>query len=86
MVYLMVQKLILLPNDASEALIQEYRDAARRFVDTEAFKEAAMAQLGPYTPVVGEVVEQHLQDAMSLDDATRQWLVEWLLEQHGARI
>lgn len=81
-----LQKLILLPNDAPEALIQEYRDAARRFVDTEAFKEAAMAQLGPYTPVVGEVVEQHLQDAMSLDDATRQWLVEWLLEQHGARI
>ncbi|WP_231125658.1 Bug family tripartite tricarboxylate transporter substrate binding protein [Vreelandella piezotolerans] len=81
-----LQKLILLPKDAPEALIQEYRDAARRFVDTETFKEAAMAQLGPYTPVVGEVVEQHLQDAMSLDDDTRQWLVEWLLEQHGARI
>ncbi|WP_216658082.1 type 2 periplasmic-binding domain-containing protein [Halomonas hibernica] len=81
-----LQKLILLPNDAPQALIQEYRDAARRFVDTEDFKEAAMTQLGPYTPVVGEVVEQHLQDAMSLDDATRQWLVEWLLEQHDARI
>lgn len=81
-----LQKLILLPSDAPEELIQEYRDAARRFVDTEAFKDAAMAQLGPYTPVVGEVVEQHLKDAMSLDDATREWLSEWLLEQHGARI
>ncbi|WP_240513195.1 hypothetical protein [Halomonas campaniensis] len=67
-------------------LIQEYREAAQRFVDTEAFKDAAMIQLGPYTPVVGKVVEQHLQEAMSLDDDTRQWLVEWLLEQHGARI
>lgn len=81
-----LQKLILLPSDAPTDLIQEYREAAQRFVDTEAFKDAAMAQLGPYTPVVGEVVEQHLQEAMSLDDATRQWLVEWLLEQHGARI
>lgn len=81
-----LQKLILVPKDAPDALIQEYREAARRFVDTQAFQDAAMAQLGPYTPVVGEVVEQHLHDAMSLDDATRQWLVEWLLEQHGARI
>ncbi|BBI51556.1 hypothetical protein HORIV_39770 [Vreelandella olivaria] len=78
--------MILLPSDAPTELIQEYREAAQRFVDTEVFKDAAMAQLGPYTPVVGEVVEQHLQEAMSLDDATRQWLVEWLLEQHGARI
>ncbi|MCP1313728.1 MULTISPECIES: tricarboxylate transporter [unclassified Halomonas] len=81
-----LQKLILLPKEAPEALIREYRDAAHRFVETEAFKEASMAQLGPYTPVVGEVVEQHLQDAMSLEESTREWLVTWLQEQHGARL
>ncbi|MCS2609298.1 tricarboxylate transporter [Halomonas dongshanensis] len=81
-----LQKMILVPSDTPTALIEEYREAARRFVDTEAFESAAEAQLGPYTPVVGDVVEQHLQEAMSLSDETRQWLTEWLREQHGARI
>ncbi|WP_409522616.1 Bug family tripartite tricarboxylate transporter substrate binding protein [Nitrincola sp. MINF-07-Sa-05] len=81
-----LQKLILLPKNSPEALIDEYREAARRFVDTEEFKEAAAEHLGPYTPVVGEVVEQHIKEAMTLDDTTRLWLVNWLLERHGARI
>jgi tripartite-type tricarboxylate transporter receptor subunit TctC len=78
--------MIMVPKDTPEALVAEYREAVRRFIDTDEFKQAADAQLGPYTQVVGEVVEQHLQDAMALEDATREWLVEWLLEQHGARI
>ncbi|MDM7480741.1 MAG: tricarboxylate transporter [Halomonas sp.] len=81
-----LQKMIMVPKDTPEALVAEYREAVRRFIDTDEFKQAADAQLGPYTQVVGEVVEQHLQDAMALEDATREWLVEWLLEQHGARI
>ncbi len=81
-----LQKMIVVPKDTPEALVAEYREAVRRFIDTDEFKQAAEAQLGPYTQVVGEVVEQHLQDAMALEDATREWLVEWLLEQHGARI
>ncbi|MDI5986600.1 tricarboxylate transporter [Halomonas sp. M4R5S39] len=81
-----LQKLIMVPNDTPEALVETYREAALKFIDTEEFKQEADAQLGPYTPIVGDTVQQHLEDAMSLDDATREWLVDWLSSKHGASI
>ncbi|QFT83487.1 hypothetical protein FIU88_00715 [Halomonas sp. THAF12] len=81
-----LQKLIMVPKDTPQALIETYRQAARDFVGTDAFKEDAAAQLGPYTPVIGETVQRHLEDAMSIDDATRDWLADWLQSEHGAKI
>ncbi|MGR2737982.1 Bug family tripartite tricarboxylate transporter substrate binding protein [Billgrantia sp. Q4P2] len=81
-----LQKLIMVPKDTPEALIETYREAALEFIDTEEFKQEADAQLGPYAPIVGNIVRQHLEDAMSLDDATREWLSDWLKTKHGASI
>lgn len=79
-----LQKLIMVPRDTPEALIETYREAALEFIDNEEFKQEADAQLGPYAPIVGDIVRQHLEDAMSLDDATREWLSDWLKTKHGA--
>lgn len=81
-----LQKLIMVPKDTPQALIDTYRQAARDFVGTEDFKEAAAAQLGPYTPVIGDTVQRHLDDAMAIDNATRDWLADWLESEHGAKI
>lgn len=81
-----LQKLIMVPKDTPEALVETYREAALEFVDTEEFKQEADAHLGPYTPIVGDIVQQHLEDAMSLDDDLREWLADWLETKHGARI
>ncbi|WP_261397536.1 Bug family tripartite tricarboxylate transporter substrate binding protein [Halomonas sp. DP8Y7-3] len=81
-----LQKLIVVPKDTPADLIETYRDAAREFIATDAFKQDAEAQLGPYDPVVGEVIQRHLEDAMSIDDATREWLTHWLKEKHNAQI
>lgn len=81
-----LQKLIMVPSDTPPVLIDAYRQAARDFVDTEAFEEAAAVQLGPYTPVIGDAVQRHLDDAMSIDDATREWLADWLESEHGTRL
>ncbi|MDI5922311.1 tricarboxylate transporter [Halomonas sp. LR5S13] len=81
-----LQKLIMVPKDTPQALIDTYRQTVRDFVGTEDFKEAAAAQLGPYTPVVGDAAQRHLDDAMSIDDATRDWLADWLQSEHGAKI
>lgn len=81
-----LQKLIMVPRDTPQALIDTYRQAVRDFVDTDAFKQEAAAQLGPYTPVVGDSAQRHLDDAMAIDDATRYWLADWLLSEHGAKI
>lgn len=81
-----LQKMIMVPRDTPQALIDTYRQAARDFIDTEEFKEAAAAQLGPYTPVIGDTAQRHLDDTMSIDDATREWLADWLQSKHGAKI
>jgi tripartite-type tricarboxylate transporter receptor subunit TctC len=81
-----LQKLIMVPKDTPEALVETYREAALEFIDTEEFKQEADAQLGPYAPIVGDIVRQHLESAMSLDDATREWLTDWLKTKHGASI
>ncbi|WP_203142745.1 Bug family tripartite tricarboxylate transporter substrate binding protein [Marinobacter mangrovi] len=81
-----LQKLIMVPKDTPQDLIETYRQAARDFVNTDAFKKAAAAQLGPYTPVIGDTVQRHLDDAMSIDDATRSWLANWLQSKHGAKL
>ncbi|WP_192034374.1 tricarboxylate transporter [Halomonas sp. YLGW01] len=81
-----LQKLIMVPKETPADLLETYRQAARDFVATDAFKEAAAAQLGPYTPVIGETVQRHLDDAMAIDEATREWLAEWLETEHGAKI
>ncbi|MFQ3786283.1 Bug family tripartite tricarboxylate transporter substrate binding protein [Halomonas sp. A29] len=81
-----LQKLIMVPKDTPEALVETYREAALEFIDTEEFKQEAEVHLGPYTPIVGDIVRQHLEDAMSLDDATREWLTDWLKTKHGASI
>jgi len=81
-----LQKLIMVPKDTPQALVDTYRQAARDFVHTQAFKDEAAAQLGPYTPVIGDTVKRHLDDAMSIDDATRDWLADWLQSEHGAKI
>ncbi|MEQ5767272.1 tricarboxylate transporter [Halomonas sp. H33-56] len=81
-----LQKLIMVPRDTPQELVDAYRDAAREFVATDEFKQDAEAQLGPYTPVIGDVIQRHLEDAMSIDEATREWLAKWLEEKHNARI
>ncbi|MCK2182886.1 Bug family tripartite tricarboxylate transporter substrate binding protein [Halomonas getboli] len=81
-----LQKLIMVPKDTPQPLIDTYRQAARDFVGTDAFKEAAAAQLGPYTPVIGDVAQRHLEDAMSIDEATRDWLANWLQSEHDVKL
>nr|WP_300313348.1 tricarboxylate transporter [Halomonas sp.] len=81
-----LQKLVMVPKDAPQKLIDTYREAAREFVASDAFKQESQAQLGPYEPVIGEVVQRHLDESMDLKDSTREWLANWLKTEHDASI
>lgn len=81
-----LQKLVMVPVDTPESLVETYRQAAREFIKTDQFKEEAAAQLGPYTPIVGETVSRHLRDAMAIKDETRQWLITWLADKFDVHL
>ena len=71
-----LQKLLLVPKDTPPALIKAYRQAAATLPKREDFLTAARNQVGPYTPVVGEVAAKQLESAMQLSDARRQWVIK----------
>lgn len=81
-----LQKLIMLPADTPQDVIDEYRSAVSAFIEDERFLEESEAQLGPYSLVSGDVAERHLSDVMTLDDSTREWLSDWLESRFGASI
>lgn len=81
-----LQKLVMIPADAPESMIETYRQAAREFIKTDPFQQEAAAQLGPYTPIVGETVSAHLEDAMAIDEETRQWLITWLADNFDVHL
>ncbi|SFH70600.1 tricarboxylate transporter [Modicisalibacter xianhensis] len=81
-----LQKLVMVPVDTPEALTEAYRQAARDFIKTDKFKEESAAQLGPYTPIIGDTVSAHLEDAMSIKDETRQWLITWLADKFDVHL
>ncbi|QJQ97134.1 tricarboxylate transporter [Halomonas sp. PA5] len=81
-----LQKLIMLPNDTPTEIIEAYRNAASEFISNPRFTDESDAQLGPYEPVIGNVVERHLANVMTLEDATRDWLAEWLDRQYGVSL
>lgn len=81
-----LQKLVMVPIDTPDSLVETYRQAAREFIKTDKFKAEADAQLGPYTPIVGETVSKHLQDAMAIKDETRQWLITWLADKFDVHL
>ncbi|APX93487.1 tricarboxylate transporter [Halomonas sp. 1513] len=81
-----LQKLIMLPADTPQGVIDEYRNAVNAFIGDERFLEESEAQLGPYSLVSGDVAERHLSDVMTLDESTREWLSDWLDSRFGASI
>ncbi|WIX32245.1 tripartite tricarboxylate transporter substrate-binding protein [Salinicola sp. JS01] len=81
-----LQKLLLVPKDTPPALIKAYRQAAATLPEREDFLTAARNQVGPYTPVVGEVAAKQLDSAMQLSDARRQWVIDWLKSRYGVRV
>ncbi|MEC9483723.1 MAG: tricarboxylate transporter [Halomonas sp.] len=81
-----LQKLVMVPVGTPESLTETYRQAAREFIKTDKFKQEAEAQLGPYTPIIGETVSAHIKDAMEISDETRQWLINWLAEKYDVHV
>ncbi|WP_237212689.1 Bug family tripartite tricarboxylate transporter substrate binding protein [Ruegeria lacuscaerulensis] len=65
------QKMIFLPNETPDDIVQAYRDAAQAVISAPDFAERAEAVLGTYPQAVGEGAETMMQQAVDLDEASR---------------
>lgn len=80
-----LQKMVVLPKDAPAEVIAAYGEAARSIVEAPDFRERAGEEIGVYEQLVGEAADAALKEALSVDQATRDFLTGWLAEDYNVR-
>jgi tripartite-type tricarboxylate transporter receptor subunit TctC len=81
-----LQKMIVVPKDTPADVVDAYRAAAQAIVDAPDFRQRAGDEIGAYEQIIGEEAESALQDALDLDPAVREFMIEWLAEDYDVRL
>ena len=79
------QKMIFLPKDTPEDIIQAWRDAAAATVASDEFKSTSEAVLGQYPQAVGDQAEQLMELGLNVDPAAIEWVRNWLTETYNVK-
>jgi hypothetical protein len=81
-----LQKMIVLPKDTPEDVIDAYRAAAQAIVDAPDFRQRAGEEIGAYEQIIGEEADSALREALELNPAVREFMIEWLAEDYDVRL
>ncbi len=80
------QKMVFLPNGASEVAIATYTDAFKAVKARADFAEISEARLGLYPQLTGAGAQKALEDATSVSDEAREFVKTWLKDSYGVVI
>ncbi|MCB1487423.1 MAG: tricarboxylate transporter [Bauldia sp.] len=81
-----LQKMVVLPKDAPADAIEAYGVAAEEIVNAPDFRERAGEEIGVYDQLVGPEADAALTEALQIDPAIRDFLINWLAEDYDVRI
>lgn len=81
-----LQKMMVLPKDAPADVIEAYGAAAGQIVDAPDFRERAGEEIGVYDQLVGQEADAALTEALQIDPAVRDFLINWLAEDYDVRL
>jgi hypothetical protein len=76
------QKLIYLPGTASAETVALYEAAFRDMLARPDFAEISAQELGVYTQMIGEAARTAHEQAITVSDDARQYVLDWLLEEY----
>lgn len=79
------QKMIFLPKDVSPAVLETWRESTKVLVNQPDFKAKSDAVLGDYPQLTGPTAQAALKTALSLDEANRNWVRNWLTEKYNTK-
>ena len=79
------QKMIFLPKDTPDDVLQAWRDAAAKTIEAPGFKEESQTVLGTYPQKVGPDAEQLLDTAIDVDPNAKEWVRTWLTETYNVK-
>jgi len=77
------QKTIFLPSSASQEIVDVYVESLREIVNADGFKESANEVLGVYPQLVGDAAVEATEQATTISDEAKQYVLDWLKEDYG---
>ncbi|MEO1563026.1 MAG: tricarboxylate transporter [Pseudomonadota bacterium] len=80
------QKMVFLPNGASEAAIATYTEAFETIKARADFAEISSARLGVYPQLTGGEAQGALASATDVSDDAKGFVVNWLKERYGVSL
>ena len=80
------QKMVFLPNGASEDAIATYTEAFDAVKARPDFADISAKRLGKYPQITGEGAAAALNSATGVPDEAKAFVVNWLLERYGVSL
>jgi len=79
-------KLLVLPHDTPESIINAYHAAVQQMIDDPEFHTSLAYQLGKRSMLAGEEAAELMQDRTTISEKTRNWIVKWIYDRYGVRL
>ncbi len=79
------QKMMFLPKDTPEEIVEAYRAAALAATKDQSFLEDRKATLGEYQQIVGDPAERIFKQAVNVPADAREWVQNWLTEKYSVQ-
>ena len=80
------QKMVFLPNDASQELIDTYSNAFKKVHARGDFSEISKKRLGVYPQMTGATADAALKSATNVPDSAKAFVVDWLEDRYGVTL
>jgi tripartite-type tricarboxylate transporter receptor subunit TctC len=80
------QKLIYLPGTASDEVVAAYAEALQAVLARPDFAEISAAELGLYPQMIGAAARVAHEQAITVSDEARDFVLTWLREDYGVTI
>ncbi|AUG55513.1 tricarboxylate transporter [Thalassospira marina] len=79
------QKMVFLPKDTPENIVEAYRAAAVAATEDKSFLADREATLGEYKQIVGEPAERIFRQATNVPEEARSWVQKWLTDKYSVQ-
>jgi tripartite-type tricarboxylate transporter receptor subunit TctC len=79
------QKMILLPKDTAEDVVETYRKAFEKMVADPEFKSKSENDLGTYPQYIGQSAKKLKELATTVNKEDKQWIKNWLSEKYNIK-
>ncbi len=79
------QKIVVLPEGTPDDVAEAYREAVRQMKEDPQYQATKQDVIGDYEQVTGEEAERLYEVATNVPDEAREWVRNWLSEEHNVQ-